>query len=455
MRIKLSDYILEQSISDASASDIVLEQSIAEIEVSMAVCEAYIKQMDIQLYAEAEGPPQPQVSTQPVQQQPNDGAEPNQQPSVQTQSQNNQHADKLSQLKYKNKHMTVGDKILWYNTVFLGKVWAWFVRAFTNLTAYCAKQHVDEFLKRLQNMPEDQKASFSVRINTIILRTNNANDVMVNIKELKNAVNKLITELEPTLQLACSITGVDSNHFKEISEWILPRINDEIKLPSLNLPEPIYLSYVVSQQFIWVTKFISEGNKLLSDKLKKSIDEHYGVNDSNKNDLVEVKKRLGRLQGLPNIIGAIGMKLMNKIGRKRGYFDAGHPEVYEDLNHQQTVDLIQRLLSFTNNDEVKKEKAAMTKSNFIAKTSEAIAGENVDNVTRAIAKIMFNAYKQFYKVTLMVMSNGTNCIGHIVNVIEKTINNNNQNNQSEEKLTPAVNEQQPVVNQGVNNNGNV
>ena len=49
MRIKFSDYILEQSISDASVSDITLEQSIAEAEVSMAICEAYMKQMDMSM----------------------------------------------------------------------------------------------------------------------------------------------------------------------------------------------------------------------------------------------------------------------------------------------------------------------------------------------------------------------------------------------------------------------
>jgi hypothetical protein len=47
MRIKLSDYILEQSISDASASDISLEQSIAEINVRMALCESHLHQMFI------------------------------------------------------------------------------------------------------------------------------------------------------------------------------------------------------------------------------------------------------------------------------------------------------------------------------------------------------------------------------------------------------------------------
>lgn len=49
MRIKLSDYILEQSISVAEVNDILLEQSIAEAEVSMAICEAYMKQMDMNM----------------------------------------------------------------------------------------------------------------------------------------------------------------------------------------------------------------------------------------------------------------------------------------------------------------------------------------------------------------------------------------------------------------------
>ena len=43
--IKLSDYILEQSISDASVSDIRREQLIAEMEVCFALFDAYNKQM--------------------------------------------------------------------------------------------------------------------------------------------------------------------------------------------------------------------------------------------------------------------------------------------------------------------------------------------------------------------------------------------------------------------------
>jgi hypothetical protein len=45
MTIKLSDYILEQTISDASVDDIMIEQAVAEVEVASAMLEAYFKQV--------------------------------------------------------------------------------------------------------------------------------------------------------------------------------------------------------------------------------------------------------------------------------------------------------------------------------------------------------------------------------------------------------------------------
>jgi hypothetical protein len=52
MTIKLSDYILEQSISQSEIADIAMEQAIAEIEVSMALCEAYFKQQSMGIVQE-------------------------------------------------------------------------------------------------------------------------------------------------------------------------------------------------------------------------------------------------------------------------------------------------------------------------------------------------------------------------------------------------------------------
>ena len=48
MTIKLSDFILEQSISDASTIDIMLEQAEAELEVSIKLAEAYAKQLTME-----------------------------------------------------------------------------------------------------------------------------------------------------------------------------------------------------------------------------------------------------------------------------------------------------------------------------------------------------------------------------------------------------------------------
>ena len=52
MIIQLSDFILEQEISTASASDIIVEQTLAEFEVSCALVEAYTKQLTMLQYAD-------------------------------------------------------------------------------------------------------------------------------------------------------------------------------------------------------------------------------------------------------------------------------------------------------------------------------------------------------------------------------------------------------------------
>jgi hypothetical protein len=59
MKIKLSDYILEQSISDASIDDITLEQLKAELRVDIAINEFYIKNYNMGLFQEvtAQQPP--------------------------------------------------------------------------------------------------------------------------------------------------------------------------------------------------------------------------------------------------------------------------------------------------------------------------------------------------------------------------------------------------------------
>ena len=63
MKIKLSDYILEQSISTASIDDITLEQLKAELCVDIAINEFYIKNYNMGLFQE--------VAAQPAQAQDN------------------------------------------------------------------------------------------------------------------------------------------------------------------------------------------------------------------------------------------------------------------------------------------------------------------------------------------------------------------------------------------------
>lgn len=52
MTIKLSDFILEQSISDANVYDIIIEQAAAELDVCMKLAEAYSKQMALEYFSE-------------------------------------------------------------------------------------------------------------------------------------------------------------------------------------------------------------------------------------------------------------------------------------------------------------------------------------------------------------------------------------------------------------------
>lgn len=69
MKIKLSDFILEQAISDASVDDIIIEQLSAEVDVCLALMEAYFKQYKMQVVEEAAAPaslpPQKVIPQQP------------------------------------------------------------------------------------------------------------------------------------------------------------------------------------------------------------------------------------------------------------------------------------------------------------------------------------------------------------------------------------------------------
>ena len=69
MIIKLSDYVLEQSISDASINDIELEQLVAEMEVCCKLAMAYNKQLLMESYFQEADPPvkTTQTAAQPTQ----------------------------------------------------------------------------------------------------------------------------------------------------------------------------------------------------------------------------------------------------------------------------------------------------------------------------------------------------------------------------------------------------
>jgi hypothetical protein len=55
MKIKLSDYILEQSISEADTTDILLEQAMSELEVCTSLAYAYLKQLTMEEYMNPDG----------------------------------------------------------------------------------------------------------------------------------------------------------------------------------------------------------------------------------------------------------------------------------------------------------------------------------------------------------------------------------------------------------------
>ena len=56
MIIKLSDYILEQSISEAEVNDIEIQKDLAEIEVLNCLCEYQFKLMNMNIYVESDEP---------------------------------------------------------------------------------------------------------------------------------------------------------------------------------------------------------------------------------------------------------------------------------------------------------------------------------------------------------------------------------------------------------------
>lgn len=67
MVIKLSDYVLEQSISDASINDIELEQLVAEMDVCCKLAMAYNKQLLMESYFQEQDPVAPASGQTPTQ----------------------------------------------------------------------------------------------------------------------------------------------------------------------------------------------------------------------------------------------------------------------------------------------------------------------------------------------------------------------------------------------------
>ena len=63
MQIKLSNFILEQSISDASTDDIIFEQLNAQMDVAFAMLESCIKDYKMQTYQEVFTPSAPPPET--------------------------------------------------------------------------------------------------------------------------------------------------------------------------------------------------------------------------------------------------------------------------------------------------------------------------------------------------------------------------------------------------------
>lgn len=94
MKIKLSDYILEQSISDASIDDIEYERIKAELEVATAIAESYVKAYNMGLFQEVEADVPKDM--------------PNQQDLVQPQASQVQDADKTLQKRWQDQLRSLG-----------------------------------------------------------------------------------------------------------------------------------------------------------------------------------------------------------------------------------------------------------------------------------------------------------------------------------------------------------
>lgn len=455
MNIKLSDYILENSISSASVEDIMLEQSIAEVEVTSCLLESYFRQYEIALYEEYDTEIEDieknvtveesysndeevieiedffteskKTETEP------EAQETSEKPTEQTGYEikvKEGHNKVIDQAIEKNQKMSLGSKILKGIGKFIASAVTWFMRAWNRFMGYLAGKKIDKFIKRLENMSKEEKDNFKAEFSTSMCRCVTKEDITVKIGgvfdqliEFMNGTGKFVLENN----LNDKINDPESAEMVRASIGLMGNLKDAIpndfKLVNVRKPIPIVASGIMSGIFITYSKFMQGQQMFFTNFLKKLGErnkEKIGLTDERMNDLPELTKVVKRYRGLIKIVGTLLTSALNKAEKKSGYIDAGKGE-YVELNWDQTYMNLKQWRESTDSKTVKLTRKAIDKKVFISNAADAIAADATAKPVLDLAKVTFSMYKELYAITLNQMSAATRYLGNAIKNIERTI----------------------------------
>ena len=149
MNIKLSDFILEQTVSTASIIDIELEQAVAEVEVGSALLEAYFKQAEMygKVYTESL---EDEVENSEIQDA--------------TDKKQVQQAEKTVMAQSQGTDVKVNTYESGIKAFFKG-IGSWFVKIWTKLIGWISEKRIDSLIKRLDKMTPSDRQTMKVEIN--------------------------------------------------------------------------------------------------------------------------------------------------------------------------------------------------------------------------------------------------------------------------------------------------
>ena len=197
MNIKLSDFILEQTVSTASIIDIELEQAVAEVEVGSALLEAYFKQAEMyEIYQEEfeipKGSPREnsernlenfrqskeksartEEEIRQALESPAEASEPKM--DAATKAKLTSHRDEQDHEQAEEKHMPTapnyGDNVrvsaMFDKGIkaFFKGIGSWFVKIWTKFIGWISEKRIDSLIKRLDKMTPSDRQTMKVEIN--------------------------------------------------------------------------------------------------------------------------------------------------------------------------------------------------------------------------------------------------------------------------------------------------